>query len=44
MGQTYKAIDYEWLTKPTSDPFANTDRFFNEYISGQFSKSICINT
>jgi len=23
MKQTYKTIDYEWLTRPTGDPFAD---------------------
>ncbi len=27
MKQTYKTIDYEWLTRPTGDPFADAGGF-----------------
>lgn len=43
MKQTYKTIDYEWLTKPTGDPFADAGGFSIEYISEEFSKKVRIN-
>jgi len=36
MKQTYKTIDYEWLTKPTGDPFADAGGFAIEYLSEKF--------
>lgn len=36
MKQTYKTIDYEWLTKPTGDPFADAGGFAIEYLSAKF--------
>lgn len=36
MKQTYKTIDYEWLTKPTGDPFADIGGFAIEYLSEKF--------
>ncbi|MCK9618150.1 MAG: hypothetical protein M0R21_09990 [Lentimicrobiaceae bacterium] len=36
MKQTYKTIDYEWLTKPTGDPFADAGGFTIEYLSKKF--------
>lgn len=33
MKQTYKTIDYEWLTKPTGDPFADAGGFAIEEFS-----------
>jgi CRISPR-associated protein Cst1 len=33
MKQVYKTIDYEWLTKPTGDPFADAGGFAIEYLS-----------
>lgn len=36
MKQTYKTIDYEWLTRPTGDPFADVGGFAIEYFSEKF--------
>ncbi|MBU1009954.1 MAG: type I-B CRISPR-associated protein Cas8b1/Cst1 [Bacteroidetes bacterium] len=36
MKQNYKTIDYEWLTKPTGDPFADAGGFAIEYLSEKF--------
>jgi len=36
MKQTYKTIEYEWLTKPTGDPFADAGGFAIEYLSEKF--------
>jgi len=36
MKQTYNTIDYEWLTRPTGDPFADTGGFAIEYLSEKF--------
>jgi CRISPR-associated protein Cst1 len=36
MKQTYKTIDYEWLTRPTGDPFADAGGFAIEYLSQKF--------
>ncbi|MCF8458176.1 MAG: hypothetical protein K9H62_19760 [Bacteroidales bacterium] len=36
MKQTYNTIDYEWLTKPTGDPFADAGGFAIEYLSEKF--------
>lgn len=36
MKQTYKTIDYEWLTRPTGDPFADAGGFAIEYLSEKF--------
>jgi len=36
MKQTYKTIDYEWLTRPTGDPFADAGGFVIEYLSEKF--------
>jgi len=33
MKQTWKTIDYEWLTRPTGDPFADAGGFAIEYLS-----------
>ncbi|WP_372776540.1 hypothetical protein [Mangrovibacterium sp.] len=30
MKQNYKTIDYEWLTRPTGDPFADADKFYKK--------------
>jgi CRISPR-associated protein Cst1 len=32
MKETYKTIDYKWLTKPTGDPFADAGGFAIEYL------------
>jgi CRISPR-associated protein Cst1 len=32
MKQNFKTIDYEWLTRPTGDPFADASGHANEYI------------
>ncbi len=32
MKQTYKTIDYKWLTRPTGDPFADAGGFAIEYL------------
>ena len=36
MKQTYKTIDYEWLTRPTGDPYADAGGFAIEYLSEKF--------
>lgn len=36
MKQTYKTINYEWLTKPTGDPFVDAGGFAIEYLSEKF--------
>jgi len=36
MKQTFITIDYEWLTKPTGDPFADAGGFAIEYLSEKF--------
>lgn len=36
MKETYKTIDYEWLTRPTGDPFADAGGFAIEYLSEKF--------
>jgi CRISPR-associated protein Cst1 len=36
MKQTYKTIEYEWLTRPTGDPFADAGGFAIEYLSEKF--------
>ncbi len=36
MKQNYNTIDYEWLTKPTGDPFADAGGFAIEYLSEKF--------
>ncbi|MDP2721442.1 MAG: hypothetical protein Q8O72_01690 [Bacteroidales bacterium] len=36
MKQNYKTIDYEWLTRPTGDPFADAGGFAIEYLSEKF--------
>lgn len=36
MKQNYKTIDYEWLTRPTGDQFADAGGFAIEYISEKF--------
>lgn len=36
MKETYKTIDYEWLTKPTGDPFADAGGYAIEYLSDKF--------
>ncbi|MDP4291085.1 MAG: type I-B CRISPR-associated protein Cas8b1/Cst1 [Bacteroidota bacterium] len=36
MKQNYKTINYEWLTKPTGDPFADVGGFAIEYLSEKF--------
>jgi CRISPR-associated protein Cst1 len=36
MKQQLKTIDYEWLTKPTGDPFADAGGFAIEYLSEKF--------
>jgi CRISPR-associated protein Cst1 len=36
MKQTYKTIDYEWLIRPTGDPFADAGGFAIEYLSEKF--------
>ncbi len=36
MKETYTTIDYEWLTKPTGDPFADAGGFAIEYLSEEF--------
>ncbi len=36
MKQTCKTIDYEWLTRPTGDPFADAGGFAIEYLSEKF--------
>lgn len=36
MKETYNKIDYEWLTRPTGDPFADVGGFAIEYLSEKF--------
>lgn len=36
MKETYQTIDYEWLTRPTGDPFADAGGFAIEYLSEKF--------
>ncbi len=36
MKQAFKTIDYEWLTKPTGDPFADAGGYVIEYLSDRF--------
>ena len=36
MKQTYNTVDYEWLTRPTGDPFADAGGFAIEYLSEKF--------
>lgn len=36
MKETYQTIDYEWLTRPTGDPFADAGGFAIEYLSEIF--------
>ena len=36
MKETYKTINYEWLTRPTGDPFADAGGFTIEYLSEKF--------
>lgn len=36
MKETYNTIDYEWLTRPTGDPFADAGGFAIEYLSEKF--------
>jgi len=36
MVETYKKIDYEWLTRPTGDPFADAGGFAIEFLSERF--------
>ncbi len=36
MKHNYKTIDYEWLTRPTGDPFADAGGFAIEYLSQKF--------
>jgi len=36
MNQSYHTIDYEWLTRPTGDPFADAGGFAIEYLSEKF--------
>jgi len=36
MKEKLKTIDYEWLTKPTGDPFADAGGFALEYLSEKF--------
>ncbi len=36
MKQSYNTIDYEWLTRPTGDPFADAGGFAIEYLSEKF--------
>ncbi|SHE83712.1 hypothetical protein SAMN05444274_102531 [Mariniphaga anaerophila] len=33
MKHTHKTIDYEWLTKPTGDPFADAGGYVIQYLS-----------
>jgi CRISPR-associated protein Cst1 len=33
MKKTYKTIDYDWLTRPTGDPFADTGGYVIQYLS-----------
>jgi len=36
MKQTHNTIDYEWLTKPTGDPFADVGGYVIQYLSKQY--------
>lgn len=36
MKQNYKTIDYEWLIRPTGDPFVDTGGYAIEYLSEKF--------
>jgi len=36
MKKMFKTIDYEWLTRPTGDPFADAGGFAIEYLSEKF--------
>lgn len=36
MKETYKTIEYEWLTRTTGDPFADAGGFAIEYLSEKF--------
>lgn len=36
MKKTYNTIDYEWLTRPTGDPFVDAGGFAIEYLSEKF--------
>ncbi|NOU45908.1 MAG: hypothetical protein HOO86_02470 [Bacteroidales bacterium] len=36
MKENYNTIDYEWLTRPTGDPFADAGGFAIEYLSEKF--------
>jgi CRISPR-associated protein Cst1 len=36
MKRNYKTVDYEWLTRPTGDPFADAGGFVIEYLSEKF--------
>lgn len=36
MKQNFKTINYEWLTRPTGDPFADAGGFAIEYLSEKF--------
>jgi CRISPR-associated protein Cst1 len=38
MKQKYKTVNYEWLTRPTGDPFADAGGFAIEYLSEKFPK------
>lgn len=38
MKQTYETIDYEWLTRPTGDPFADAGGFAIENFSEKFTE------
>ncbi len=40
MKQNIKTIDYDWLTKPTGDPFADTGGYVIQYL---WSISTCEN-
>lgn len=39
MKQTFKTIDYEWLTRPTGDPFADAGGFAIEYLWEKFPEN-----
>ncbi len=43
MKQTFKTIDYEWLIKPTGDPFADAGGFAIEYLSEKFPEMDILN-
>ena len=36
MKETYERVDYEWLTRPTGDPFADAGGLAIEYLSEKF--------